>query len=170
MKQDIRDLFTNKEDLKTLPDNHRAEFLEKLKSQPKKNSNYIIWIRVAATVIIALAIGYSQFYKQSNEVEPPVISQIKAVEDQYLKDIEKEWQSFVAVANDEALVARFKKRLNELDADYQEIAAQFQNDANNIEIIEALVDNLQTRLQILRDIQEHINILNQKNEQNEITI
>lgn len=170
MKQDIRELFKEEDTLKQLPEDHKAEFLEKLKGQPKRSSNYTFWIRIAAVLIIALSIGYGLFFQPPVVVDSPVISQIKAVEDQYLKDIEREWKQFVAIANDELLVARYKARLEDLDADYKEIAAEFQNNANNIEIIESLVENLQTRLQILKDIQEHIKILNQKNEQHENTI
>ena len=64
----------------------------------------------------------------------------------------------------------FKEKLTDLDNDYQEISRSFKNDSNNILVIESLVENLQTRLQLLKDIQVHINILNQKTEQNENTI
>ncbi|EDP69463.1 hypothetical protein FBALC1_05208 [Flavobacteriales bacterium ALC-1] len=170
MKRDIRDLFTEEDDLKTLPESHRAEFLEKLKQQPKEKSSFP-WLKIAVVILIALTVGFSVFYNQSEEENlSPIIAQIEAVEAEYLEDIEKEWESFVAIAEDDVLVERFRKKLEELDNDYKEISTQFKNDANNILVIEALVDNLQTRLQILKDIQEHIRILNQNNEQHENTI
>ncbi|WP_299130494.1 hypothetical protein [uncultured Winogradskyella sp.] len=170
MKRDIRDLFKAEEDLKPLPENHSVEFLEKLKKQTKRKPKTIYWLSVAVVAIIALTIGFSMFYNKPSEEISPMLAQIEAVEAEYLKDIENEWQNFIAIAEDEVLVARFKKKLNELDKDYQEVSKQFKNDANNILVIEALVDNLQTRLQILKDIQKHIKILNQNNEQNEIKI
>ncbi|MBV7270548.1 hypothetical protein [Winogradskyella luteola] len=171
MKQDIRDLFKQGEDLKIPPVNHRVEFLDKLENQPKKKSNSFFWLRIAAIVVFALTVGISVFYnKPTEENVSPMIAQIEAVEAEYLEDIEKEWKNFLSIANDEVLVARFKKKLDELDSDYKEISIQFKNDTNNILVIEALVDNLQTRLQILRDIQEHIKILNQKSEQYEKSI
>lgn len=99
-----------------------------------------------------------------------MIAQVEAVEAEYLREINTEWTNFVAIANDKVLVARFKKKLDELDKDYQLISKQFKSNASNIQVVEALVENLQTRLQILKDIQEHIKILNQKNEQNEKSI
>ncbi|WP_400077751.1 hypothetical protein [Winogradskyella sp. R77965] len=171
MKQDIRDLFKVEDDLKTLPDNHRKEFLEKLKKEPKKKRNTFFLLRISAIAVIALTVGFSVFYSSPEEDEAQaMITQIEAVEAEYLKNIEMEWKSFVAIAEDETLVARFKKKLDELDNDYQAISVQFKNDANNVLVIEALVDNLQTRLQILRDIQKHIKILNQNNEHYESTI
>jgi hypothetical protein len=170
MKQDIRDLFKEEEDLKTLPDNHRAEFLDKLNKQKQSENKRHIWIGAVAVVVVALTIGFVLFPKQPTENISPFIAQVEAVEAEYLKEINAEWKNFVALADDEVLVARSKKKLDELDADYKSISIQFRANPNNIEIVELLIDNLQTRSQILKDIQEHIKILNQNNEQNEKSI
>lgn len=171
MKQDIRDLFKEEETLQTLPNNHREEFLTKLQSQPKRKSRVFYWMGAVAVAIVVLLLGFNLANKTgATETTSPVLAQIEAVEAKYLKDIEKEWQSFVALAEDERLVERFKVRLDELDKDYQEISSQFNQDSNNIAVIESLVENLQTRLKLLKDIQEHIKILNQNNEQNEKSI
>ncbi|WP_179350003.1 hypothetical protein [Winogradskyella pacifica] len=173
MKQDIRTLFTEEDDLKALPKNHRSEFADKLKEQSKPKQNPYTWLSAAAILIVSLTIGFNVMDMEAkpelNQVSP-IIAQVEAVEATYLKDIETEWQSFITIADDELLVARFKKKLDELNADYKEISLQFREDSNNIFIIEALVENLQTRLQILKDIQKHIKILNQKDEQYENTI
>ncbi|WP_179319372.1 hypothetical protein [Winogradskyella helgolandensis] len=173
MKQDIRNLFNEEDDLKTLPENHRIEFSERLKKQSQPKRSPYAWLSAAAILIIALTIGFNVMEMEAkpelNQVSP-IIAQVEAVEAAYLKDIETEWQSFIAIADDAVLVERFRKKLKDLDSDYQAISLQFKEDSNNILVIEALVDNLQTRLQILKDIQKHINILNQKNEQNESTI
>jgi hypothetical protein len=171
MKRDIRDLFKEEDELKTLPENHRTEFLAKLKTQSKKSTNSFPWLKIAGVLLIALTVSFSLFYnKQEEQKVSPIIAQVEAVEAEYLANIETEWKSFVAIAKDDVLVERFRKKLDELDTDYKTISIQFKKDANNILVIEALVDNLQTRLQILKDIQAHIKILNQKNGQNENTI
>ena len=120
--------------------------------------------------VVALTVGFSIFYKKPIENVSPMLAQVEAVEAEYLKEINAEWKNFIAIADDEMLVDRFKKKLDELDNDYKILSKQCKSDANNIQVVEALVENLQTRLQILKDIQEHINILNQKNEQNEKSI
>ena len=170
MKRDIRDVFKEEDELKILPDNHRAAFLEKLQKQSQKKSSLQMWLRIAAIAVVALTVGFNLFNNQPEENISPMLAQIEAVETEYLQDIEKEWQNFIAIANDEVLIVRFKKRLDALDKDYQDISTQFKNDTNNISVIEALLENLQTRLQLLKDIQAHIKILNQKTEQNENTI
>lgn len=170
MKRDIRDLFKEEDELKTLPENHRTEFLDKLKKQPKKNTAFT-WLKIAAVLLVALTVGFNIFYNTSEvEEELLIIAQIEAVEAEYLADIETEWQNFIAITEDEVLVERFRKKLKALDEDYQDISFQFKQDSNNVLVIEALVDNLQNRLQIIKDIQKHIKILNQKDEHNENTI
>lgn len=170
MKQDIRNLFKEEDGLKTLPENHNAEFLEKLRTESKKESSFS-WLKIAAVLVIAISVGFGVFYNQPEEVKvSPMVAQIEAVEAEYLQNIEEEWKNFITIANDDVLVERFRIKLKELDSDYQAISIQFKNDTNNILVIEALVENLQTRLQILKDIQNHIKILNQKNEHHANTI
>ena len=172
MQKDIRNLFKDDDDsFKKLPKSHRTEFLEKLKASKTastKRFNYNIIYKTAAMLAIFFVIGFvvfNQFSKESNYVveESAIELQIKDIEQQYLASIEIEWQSFLSITKDEYLIKRFEKRLNDLDKDYQEISVEFKKDTNNISVIEALVENLQTRLQLLKDIQEHIKILNQEN-------
>lgn len=171
MKQDIRDLFKEEEeDLKTPPKHHRTEFLEKLNTQNTSKRSSFLWLKIAAVTIVAVTVGFSLFYKDSSEEVLPMLAQLEAVEAEYLKEINTEWQNFVALTDDATLVERFKKKLDELDADYQNISKQFKANPNNVEVVELLIDNLQTRSQILKDIQKHIKILNQNNEQHEKSI
>ena len=170
MEQDIRKLFENEmETDKKLPVSHRKEFQQKLKAskderQQKQGIHSVF--KYAAAILILVTLGYVSFYKLNEE---PIIKesalelQLKEVEQQYLENIEKEWQSFKALTNDAKLVERYEKELNELNADYQIISAQFKADSHNISIVENLVNNLQRRLQLLKDIQAHIKLLNQEN-------
>jgi hypothetical protein len=168
MKRDIRDLFKEEDDFKSLLDNHRTEFFEKLKKQPEKKSTDFPWLKIVAVFLVTLTVGFSLFFIKPEDLKvSPIIAQVEA---EYLKNIETEWQQFLTITNDTILIKRFEKKLNELDVNYKEIAIEFKGNTNNIIVIEALVDNLQTRLQILKDIQAHIKILNQNNEPYENTI
>ncbi|ARV10454.1 hypothetical protein BTO05_12720 [Winogradskyella sp. PC-19] len=174
MKRDIRELF-EKEDLEatqSLAKNHRKEFLQKLESEASNKSlkpkNLIL--KIAAIFIIALMVGYFVINKDEAEEISPLVAQIEAVEMEYLESIQAEWINFIKLTDDENLVKRYEKRLNDLDYDYQVTSENFKKDPNNILVVESLITNLQTRLQLLKDIQKHIKILNQKNEQNENTI
>ncbi len=176
MKQDIRDLFNEEEVINNnLPKNHRIEFYDKLKASREKNKpklklNYVF--RVAAIVVLFIGLTFLILNKtdhDSNQVanESVIETQINAIEKQYLTDINEEWENFIAIAEDETLVKRYRIKLDNLSSDYQEISKRFKTDNNNISVIEALVENLQTRLQLLKDIQEHIKLINQNNEQYE---
>jgi len=177
MEQDIRKLFETKvETVKKLPVSHREEFHKKLKtSKPERKQKKGIQsiFKYAAAILLFVALSYVSFNVLKEE---PIIKesalelQLKEVEKQYLENIEKEWQSFIALTNDEKLVERYEKELNELNADYQIISEEFKANNNNISIIESIVNNLQTRLQLLRDIQEHIKLLNQKTKSYETII
>ncbi|MEH6535638.1 MAG: hypothetical protein V7719_04550 [Psychroserpens sp.] len=170
MKQDIRDLFKDDEASgKQLPENHRQEFYDQLKaSRPRRtsklNTNYLFKVAVMVVLFMGLALIVFTTTDKVIEVivESPIETQIDALEQQYLANIDEEWQNFISVANDEKLVNRYRDKLDDLDNDYQEVSKQFKADNNNILVIETLVDNLKTRLQLLKDIQEHINLLNQK--------
>lgn len=173
MKQDIRDLFKSDDDngTKQLPNDHREEFLAKLNTNRKDNSQNYIWLRLVAVMVVALTVSFFIFKTETPHTETsPLLAQVEAVEAEYLKNIETEWQNFKQLATDEVLVKRYEKKLTDLDADYQEISKAFKNDTNNILVVESLIQNLQTRLQLLKDIQEHIKILNQKTTPNETTI
>lgn len=176
MKQDIRKLFSEAEPHEAsrnqLPDNHRQEFYDHLKaSRPRResklNTNYLIKIAAIITLFVALTVTlFVTVDNAPNQIveEPSMETQIEVIEKKYLASIDVEWKRFLTVANDEKLIQRYKDKLDNLDTDYKEISKQFKADNNNILVIESLVENLQTRLQLLKDIQEHIYVLNQKTE------
>lgn len=170
MKQDIRDLFKEEDKhFKSLPSNHRVEFKKKLQKQFKPSK--VSWLRVAALFLIALTAGAGVYFSlPQKETELPIVAQIKTVEAEYLEHIENEWNNFISLTDDKILVARYQKKLNELDKDYQDISSQFTKNPNDLLTIEALIDNLKTRLKLLKDIQQHIHILNTKITKNESTI
>lgn len=179
MELDIRNLFKDEDaSNKKLPEAHRNEFLEKLKAsknQTTKRTDYAFIYKIAAALVLFVAIGfvvYQQVNKSNVEVVETITieAQIKNIETQYLASIDAEWQNFIALTEDENLVKRYQKKLNDLDKDYREMSTKFNSDSNNILLIEALVENLQTRLQFLKDIQAHIKILNQNNESHETVI
>ena len=176
MEQDIRKLFNTEDETNhQLPLTHRGEFQDKLKQATQKQKPSFKWVyKYAAIAILFLSLGYI-FIQQDvvGSIEPEETAlqlQLKEVEQQYLNHIEKEWESFKTLTDDDRLVERYEQKLEDLNKDYQELSLQFQDDRNNILVLESLIDNLKLRLQILKDIQHHIKLLNQKNEQNEIII
>lgn len=170
MKQDIRKLF-EKENLNSsqeLPSGHRKEFQQKLRSsrQKKYAFSFLPKIAVMALVIMGTALGIYKFQTQKAYSETS-ISQIDLIEKQYLKSIESEWQEFISVTNDSTLIRRLDSKLKDLDKDYNKLSKQLKSNPENTTIIQSLIDNLQTRLELLEDIQIHIRILNSKPQDHE---
>lgn len=157
-----------------LPDGHREEFLKKVRENtvenPKRKKNY--W-KIAAVLVVLIGVGFILMQNKGVDEFPEVDAialELRQIETQYLKEIETEWEKFLKLAKDQKLISRYKEKLNELDADYKEISADYHANKYNLQAVEDLIRNLQTRLSILKDIQEHIKILNQKNGQHETFI
>lgn len=173
--KDIRNTFSESDfPEKKLPQGHREEFLEKLQSRSaKKPRQKNSWWKIAAALIVLVGLGFVLL--QNNETNDfpeadAIALELQQIEKQYLQEIKTEWEKFLKLAKDEKLIARYKEKLQQLDTDYKEISMDYNADKNNIQAVEDLIRNLQTRLSLLKDIQEHIKILNQKNEQHETII
>lgn len=169
MKRDIRELFKNDAyPKKKLPNFHEAEFLGKLEKFTKKEKPkpFLQILKIAASIVLMLSVGY-YFLNAKTEIKeenhPTLYVQVKQIEKEYLNNIHKEWNDFVALTNDKNLVENYKEKLSALDISYKETTKQFKLSPNNISVLEKLIKNLQTRLQYLKDIQDHIKNLNQNN-------
>jgi hypothetical protein len=172
MKQNLKQIVaTEPEKDKSLPVNHRQEFLKKLQQQNKAKTMKFPYLKVAVVIVISLVFGaLSLIYWPANNEQSPLLVQLQQVEKDYLNQIDKEWEAFASKTSDERLKRRYEQRLDELHADYTGLTLQFQKEPNNLQILESLIQNLQTRLQLLKDIQKHINLINQQNEHYENSI
>tara|TARA_R110002049_G_scaffold290103_4_gene473389 strand:+ start:617 stop:1153 length:537 start_codon:yes stop_codon:yes gene_type:complete len=160
---------------KKLPEGHREEFLTKLESTEsllikKKKNN---WVKIAAALLIVASLGFLLEHSLNSEerleaeINDAIALQLREVEIEYITNINTEWKNFLVLATDEQLIQRYRDKLAQLDTDYKEISKKFENNKNNIGAVEDIIRNLQTRLTLLKDIQEHIKLLNQKSEPNE---
>ena len=169
MKRDIREIFNTDEfPKKKLPDFHEDEFLKKLETLNKKKklkSVSKIW-KVAVSIVFIFSVGY-YFLDTKTETDSTLVTEIKQIEKEYLQNIETEWNTFVKLTSDKKLIEKYKEKLLNLDMSYLEVSEQFKKNPNNINILESLINNLQNRLQLIKDIKEHLKELNQKNTSNE---
>ena len=170
MERDIRDLFKVKNDFKKdLPKNHREDFIKKLgehqtKKEPKKSYKLL---KIAASLL--LIISSVLLYKNSISLpqKSAIELQMQAIEKDYLNSINKEWNSFKEIATDTILVHKYEEKLEKSKLEYQKITKQLKNFPNDINLLESLITNLQRRLQLIKEINEHIKELNPKNTSNE---
>lgn len=170
MKQDIRETFRQKEfPKKKLPDFHEDDFLEKLTvfNQKKKSKVFSSILKIVASIVLVLSASY-YFLNSDIEIkkdeQPEIFVEIQQIEKEYYKNIKIEWNKFVSLTDDQNLINKYQEKLKNLDFSYQEILIQYKADKNNLIVIEALIQNLKNRLQLLKGIQKHINLLNKEHE------
>ncbi len=169
MKQDIRDLFNSDEfPKKKLPVSHQEEFLKKLQEVERKEprrKKAISFLKAVAIIALVFSVGV---YLQTESGQKTALEiQVEEIEKAYLKDIDKEWKAFIKITDDQNLIQKYREKLQELDDSYKEISRQYRKDVNDISVLESLIENLQRRLQLLKEIKEHIIELNQKNKSDE---
>lgn len=173
MKRDIREIFKNKQlPKKKLPNLHEDEFLRKLenfnKNEKPKPKPILQIFKIAVSIVLILFVGYYFLnIKINSKNESRTLAQVQQIEREYLKHIKTEWNNFIKLTNDKNLIKKYEEKLTNLDLSYQEISNQYITDKNNIIVIRALIENLKNRLELLEDIQQHINLLNKKNNQYE---
>ncbi|WP_299838185.1 hypothetical protein [uncultured Tenacibaculum sp.] len=163
MKRDIRELFKGDEFEKELPENHRIEFLEKLKAtNEKKKFPFKKIVGYVASVVVLISVYLFLPKNKIDEKNQQLLLHVQQIETEYLKNINTEWNNFLELTNDEKLIEKYDEKLKELSADYKVLSSKLNENPNDINVLEALISNLQKRLQTLKDIQEHIKSLKQK--------
>jgi len=170
MKHDIRNLFDKKKLIKKeLPNSHRNDFINKLQNTAKdKTSKKKFSFYKIASVLILMIVGvsiYFTFYK--NENSNSILTQVDKIEKEYIVNINKEWNQFIKITDDIALVKRYKNKLSQLKSDYTEITINLKENPDNVFVLELLISNLQQRLELIKNIKEHIKELNQNKKSNE---
>lgn len=191
MAQDIRDLFKD-EDPGTqdkLSAGHRGRFEKKLdQALPKeKRTNSFLFLKIAAVFIVALGIGLFYFSSKNNTATdtqivdtPEVESQdqidevsqfqlsdispeFKKIESYYLAGINMELAKLEVNNDNKALIDAFMLQMEELDKEYQRLNAELQETGPNEQTIEAMIANLQLRMDLLRKLKSKLNEIKQSN-------
>ena len=170
MKHDIRYLF-DKEKLikKELPNSHRKDFINKLQNTTKeKTSKKKFYFLKVASVLILMIVGVSIYFTFSkNEPSNSILAQVDKIEKEYIVNINKEWNQFIEITDDTKLVNKYQNKLNQLKSDYKKITRNLQENPDDVFVLESLISNLQQRLELIKNIKEHINELNQNKKSNE---
>ncbi|OIQ30656.1 MAG: hypothetical protein BM564_00110 [Bacteroidetes bacterium MedPE-SWsnd-G2] len=182
MGQDIRKLL--RDDLNAtkgqMPEGHEARFLNKLDDvmPVKKTSNSKLWLNIAAAIVVLLAVAFG-FYKFSmkSEVLPvnentvvqvkslgDISPDLKKVEDYYLANINLELSKVQITPENKELFDGYVLRLEELNKEYNQLFLELTENGPTAETIDALIDNLKIRLNLLYRLKEQLNTLNSSNQ------
>ena len=185
MAQDIRELFKNDDFQPTekLSKGHQKRFelkLDKELPQATKGSFYF-YRKIAVVLIVALGVGFF-FWNTSedagNEIQlvdtlkeenlpkesqknkfqlSDISPEFKKIESYYLAGINLELANLGINNDNKALIDAFMLELEELDKEYQRLNAELNETGPNEQTIEAMVSNLQLRLDLLRKLKTKLN-------------
>jgi len=184
MAQDIRKLF--KEEPKVghqkMPKGHEARFLEKLdKEFPKQGFRpqfSFLNIAASAVILLGLSFGAYKFFNQPIDVETTptevvktsplgeISPQLKKVEDYYLANINLELSEMKVTPENKEMFDGYLSQLEELNKEYNVLSDELTTSGPTERTINALIDNLKFRLNLLYRLKEKLNELN--NEPNEL--
>jgi hypothetical protein len=194
MAQDIRDMFRDEkpESQEKLNKGHEQRFMARLDNEmpvDQKGGNRYFYFSIAAVLVVALGIGLFMFNDPvstgndvelvdtpSSETEPAntleerqfllsdVSPEFKQIENYYMASINMELAKLEINDDNKALIDAFMLELEELDKEYQRLNAELNEAGPNEQTIEAMVANLQLRLELLLKLKNKLNeIKNSKN-------
>lgn len=191
MPQDLRDLF--REDVSKrsakMKAGHEDRFLRRLEKElpATKKSSFLIW-KVAASVAVILGVGLYFINKDGiNPIDYKVVDtdnptkkvktfslgdlspDLKKVEDYYVSTINFELSKLELTEDNKGLVDSYLEQLSELDEEYEKLNIELNEIGPNDQTINALIKNLQLRLQLLQKLKIKLNELkSSENEQDNI--
>lgn len=199
MAQDLRKMFEKerKENTFRMEKDHEARFLARLdaelpeQNQSQRKTDYK-WLKIAAAVIVLFGLGV-YFFNASNPDIPgpndqivdttdksgqvPSISlgdlspDLKKIESYYVSNINLELSELDFSEDNKELIDGYMEQLSELDNEYKALNNELNSLGPNDQTINALIKNLQLRLQLLQKLKSKLNQLkSSKNEQEQSDI
>lgn len=193
MAQDLRKMFeSNREEAAQrikLKAGHEKRFMERLESDlpARKKRSPSIWLRIAASVAILLSIGVYLLNDKGNTdgpIKTTVVNKepieekgngislgdlspdLKKVENYYVANINLALSKLEVSPENKVLVDSFMDQLSSLDVEYKNLNKELNTIGPNDQTINALIKNLQLRLQLLQKLKTKLNELKpSKNEQ-----
>lgn len=191
MAQDIREMFRNEDSgsKDKLNKGHQKRFEAKLdKALPvEKQGNSFLFLKIAAVLVVAIGLGLFYFNSPGrNEVQNQIVDtpseepteetviekqfqlsdvspEFKKIENYYLAGINMELAKLEINNDNKALIDAFMLQMEELDKEYQRLNAELVELGPNEQTIEAMVANLQLRMDLLRKLKSKLNEIKSKN-------
>ena len=190
MAQDLRKLFSQDQEQQKLsmPTGHEQRFRERLDEELPQNKP---WYRspwaVAASIVVAVGVASFFLLKEAatDQIPTTVVDReeatglpqitlgdlspdLKKVEDYYVSNINLELAQLDLSGEAKSVADGFITQLGALDAEYKRLNNELNTLGPNDQTIEALVRNLQLRLQLLYKLKETLEeYKSSENEQHE---
>lgn len=137
---------------------------KRLDEKNKTGKNKFVWLRIAASVVVILAIP-AMFYffenteQSANSIQAnPEVEELIEAEAYYAQQVSgklAEIQKCYKVYPE--LKMEVEDDLTELETMYQSLKSDLQDNVSNKEVIEAMIENNRNRMKLVEDILEQIN-------------
>lgn len=174
-----------------LPAGHQKRFQKRLEQalpQAKTSSTHL-YLKIAAVLVIALGVGTFFFYQGDIATNGPGLAEVEAesstpgksvpestgevnlrdvspefkkIEEYYLANLHLGLSKLNINKENKALIDAFMGQLSELDKEYSRLNDEFSKNGANEETVEALIQNLQLRLELLFKLKTKLDELNTK--------
>lgn len=184
MQQDIREKLKSYKDKNVeLSANHSSKFEALLQTemhQQKPRKKNFKWLSIAASIVLLISIGI-QFYPskiiEENLVKPKkeislgsISPEFQTIETYYTNSINLEISQLDLSEENKDIVDSYLVKLAELTKEYKSLTVELNKGVNDV-TIDALIRNLQLRLQLLKRLKKQLKQLkNLKTKQNETQI
>lgn len=185
-----------KKDSFEIPEGHKSRFEQRLdKTFPKKKSqNTFFAYKIAAVLLVLFSVGYLLFEgndPEENQVveasvegksgekspvwgekEVPQVTladispEFKKLEDYYMASFNFGLSQLEITKENKALIDSFMAQLVELDLEYARLNNEFVKSGTNGETVEALIRNLQLRLELLFKLKNKLDELKKETNEN----
>lgn len=180
MAQDIRKLIKSESQASNLkmPEGHESRFLKKLNDElpVKVSKSRFTFLNIAASImlLVGFSFGAYQILGSGEEIIPPtetiakkslgdISPQLKKVEDYYMANINLELSKMNVRPESKELFNGYLLRLEELNKEYSVLEAELTSFGPSEQTVNALIDNLKLRLNLLYRLKEKLNELNESN-------
>lgn len=175
MPKDLRELLKDqKMTTDTLSKNHREKFKAKLHAElhPSIKPNNVLW-KVAASILLIIGLSTTVVYITKPVNEPVEIAkfkslgsispELKTIENYYLANIQSEILNLEETPENKELLDDYLEKIAELTSDYKVLTQVLNNEGLNEKTINALIENLQLRLNLLYQLKVQLEELKKLN-------
>jgi len=177
MKVDIRDKIKNEKVMRELPNNHREMFEQHLANElHKQPKNKYLFLKIAASIMLLLSLGVAGFQFFNSDVKNEIVQtedesnkkinsmadispNLKKVEDFYLNRINYQISKIKITDENKELLEVYLSQLSELQNEYEGLIMKLNSDEISEKTIEALIENLQLRLYLLKQLKKKLEII-----------
>lgn len=183
MGQDLRNMFSEVEEKRDskLSKGHEKRFLDRLEDEfPEKKKSYS-FLKIAAAVALMLSLGILTFKFVGNKEGTEIVKvkkeinsiadispDLKQVENYYLTNINYQLSKIKVTETNKEILEVYFSQLGELQKEYEQLNEQLKGDEISEETIEKLIENLQMRVLLLKQLKSKLNKIEKLNsKQNE---